>query len=216
MSSEKRRPEIREWSRSSRPDEVLCPSETSGNTYGKRMIRRYFVNPDMPDEHPKKEEGFVLFGQKDWSVVLPVSPEGRVWAVRQFKQGCEKIILELPAGTADFSSETPEQVMRRELLQETGCIANGVIALQPQWIATRSSWTRFHPFLALGCEKIKDARWDICEQIEPVDISLSMWLRMVVSGNVEEPSAIVTTMLSLPHLSQELGSAMVVDAIINH
>lgn len=171
------------------------PDETLGSGFGKKLIKRFFVNPDTGET-----EEYVLFGQKDWSVVLAITDCEDVLVVSQFKQGCEKIVDELPAGTADWASESPAQVMTRELKQETGYEPGTVIPLKAQWMATRSSWTRFHPFLALGCKKVGEALWDTKEQIEPRSVRLEVWLNLVFSGLIEEPSAIVTTALSLPHL----------------
>lgn len=131
---------IQPWQKVGEP--VIIATE-----YGKKFIRQIFRNPATG-----KEEKFVLYGQRNWSVVLPFTDDGNVVAVRQYKQGCDQITLELPAGTADFKGETPEEVMRRELLEETGYEPAEVVVLgPPQFIATRNSWTQFHPFLAKGC-----------------------------------------------------------------
>ena len=180
---------LRPWSQSGKPDVVLAEG------HGKSLIKRFFVNPVT-----NEEQDFFLFGQNDWSVVLAVTDEGNVLVTRQYKHGCNKVLDELPAGTADFNGETPEGVMRRELLQETGYEAGTVIALVPQWIATGSSPTRFHPFLALGCKKVRAATYDVNEQIEWRAVHISEWLDMVRTGQIEEPSAICATMLALEYL----------------
>jgi len=166
--------------------------------FGKQLIVQMFLNPTTG-----KEEEFVLFGQKDWSVVLPVTEDGEVVVVRQYKQGCHQILLELPAGTADFKDETPEEVMRRELLEETGYEPAEVIALGPsQYISTRNSWTRFHPFLARGCRKVKETKIDLNEEIEVILIPLEEWIDLCLK-EIVEPSAIVATFRSLPHLGYQ-------------
>lgn len=166
--------------------------------FGKFLISQIFLNPST-----NKEEEFVLFGQKDWSVVLPVTEDGEVVAVKQYKQGCDQILLELPAGTADFKGETAEEVMRRELLEETGYEPAEVIALgPPQFIATRNSPTQFHVFLAIGCKKVKEAKIDLNEEIEVVLIPLEKWIDLCLN-EIIEPSAIVTTFRSLPHLGYQ-------------
>ena len=177
------------YPRANRPDHVL------GSGFGKSLVIRFFKNPDTGEV-----EEFILFGQKNWSVVLPITEDGKVLVVRQFKQGCESIVDELPAGTADWKDEPPEDLMCRELLQETGHHPGLVIPLHPQWMSTRNSWTRFFPFLALDCKKVGEALWDTKEQIEPRAIPLAEWLGLVFSGKIEEPSAIVATMLAIPHL----------------
>ena len=161
--------------------------------FGKKLISQIFRNPATD-----KEEEFVLFGQKDWSVVLPITEDGKkVVTVSQYKQGCDQIVLELPAGTADFKGETPEEVMRRELLEETGFEPLEVISLgPPQFMSTRNSWTKFHLFLAKGCKKVKEAKLDLNEEIETQLIPLDEWIELCFT-EIVEPSAIVATFRSL-------------------
>lgn len=168
--------------------------------YGKSLISQTFINPLT-----QTEEEFVLFGQKDWSVVLALTEKKEVIVVRQYKQGCAKIIDELPAGSADFKDESPENVMMRELLEETGYQAGPVKSLGSYWIASRSSWTRFHCFLAQDCEKTREPENDPSEQIETLLLPLKDWISKTQNGSIEEPSAVVATFLALPHLGIKLN-----------
>ncbi len=93
--------------------------------------------------------------------------------------------------------------MRRELLEETGYKPSEVIFLGPPlFMATRNSWTRFHPFLAKGCRKVKEAKVDLSEEIEVISTPLEEWILLALSELIE-PSAIVTTFRSLPYLGYE-------------
>lgn len=175
------------------------PSKLAGK-FGKWLASQNFRNPATD-----QLEEFVLFGQKDWSVVLALTEDKQVLVVRQYKQGCNKIVDELPAGTADFKDETPEEVMKRELRQETGHEAAEMIFLGSYWIATRNSPTRFHCFLATGCRQVCEARYDASEEIEWRKVTLADWLSMVqTSGTIEEPSAVVTTMRALQHIGYDI------------
>lgn len=162
--------------------------------FGKELRRVFFTNPNT-----EKEAEYLLIGQKDWSVTLPITKDNMVVAVRQFKQGCNKIILELPAGTADFKDENPETVARRELLQEAGYEAGKIIFLGPPlWMASRNSWTRFFVFAGLGCEKVQEAKLDRSEDIETVLIPYQRWLEMCQS-ELEDPSSIIATFRAMKY-----------------
>lgn len=167
--------------------------------YGKWLASQNFENPNTG-----AEEEYIQFGQKDWSVVLAVTEDLQVLAVRQYKQGCDKVVLELPAGTADFtgdSQEDPTAVMTKELLDETGYQANRIYGLGAFWIATRNSPTRFHCFLATGCTKSQEPENNPNEPIEVVTMGLQEWVNLAIrEGKVEDPSAVVTTARALPHL----------------
>ncbi len=55
----------------------------------------------------------------DGVVILPLTPDGDILMVRQFRISVGAASIEIPAGAID-SGESPEQAARRELLEETG------------------------------------------------------------------------------------------------
>lgn len=57
------------------------------------------------------------------AAVLPLLPDGRVITVTQYRyaHGCE--MLEIPAGKLDTPDEPPLEGAKRELLEETGAVA---------------------------------------------------------------------------------------------
>jgi len=167
--------------------------------FGKKLIVQLFLNPKTG-----KEEEYVLFAQKDWSVIFAVTKDNQVLVVSEYKQGRDDVGDELPAGTANFEGESPETVAKRELREETGYESGEVIHLGSYWIATRSSTTKFHCFLAKDCEKVGPAKLDENEDIESRLEPLERWLMMIQDGRITEPSAVVATMRALPHLGFEI------------
>ena len=182
------------------PHPEMGEPEVLEQKFGKYLIARFFKNPHRND----LVEEFVQFGQKDWAVVLPITEDNNVVIVRQFKQGCAKIIKELPAGTGSFLEKKPQQIMVRELREETGYQAKKIVPLQSQWLATRNSPTKVYPFLALGCTKKQEPQIKSYEPMESFEIPFSKWLEMVLGGKIDEWSAIVTTTLSMNHLKIEV------------
>lgn len=64
----------------------------------------------------------------DWCNVLPVTPDGNVVLVRQFRFGTNTISLEVPGGMIE-PGEDPLLAVRRELEEETGYVAGDVALL---------------------------------------------------------------------------------------
>lgn len=60
------------------------------------------------------------------SVVVPMTDNGMLLMVTQFRKPCDMISLELPAGKLD-SGEDPENCAKRELHEETGFIAGKMV-----------------------------------------------------------------------------------------
>lgn len=52
--------------------------------------------------------------------IVPVTSDGRILLLKQYRQPLRRHVLEIPAGTRDVPGETVEDVARRELLEETG------------------------------------------------------------------------------------------------
>lgn len=78
-------------------DQVQLPN---GNTAG----REYLIHP-----------GAVA--------IVPVLPDGRILLERQYRYPLHQAFIEIPAGKLDFG-EDPLECAKRELEEETGCIAN--------------------------------------------------------------------------------------------
>ncbi len=53
--------------------------------------------------------------------VVPLTSEGEVICVRQYRYPTGQVLLEIPAGKLDSPQEDREEAIRRELREETGC-----------------------------------------------------------------------------------------------
>ncbi|HET6777077.1 MAG TPA: NUDIX hydrolase [Actinomycetota bacterium] len=54
------------------------------------------------------------------AAVLPVTPDGDVLLVRQFRPAIRRTLMEIPAGVLDVDGEDPLGCAARELFEETG------------------------------------------------------------------------------------------------
>lgn len=102
----------------------------------------------------------------DYVTVLPVTADGRIVAVRQFRPAVECVTLELPSGHVD-AGETPEISGVRELREETGYRAGSVVGLGALWSDTGRMANRTWHFLAF--DSTPDPDWTGPEPgVEPV------------------------------------------------
>ena len=59
----------------------------------------------------------------DFVAIIALTQQNELLLVRQFRQAVESVTLEVPAGHVE-TNETPEQAARKELLEETGYLAD--------------------------------------------------------------------------------------------
>lgn len=110
---------------------------------------------------------FYVLESPDWVNVIPLTPDGQVVLVRQWRHGTRSVTLEVPGGLVEVS-ETPEQAAQRELLEETGyrsaqMLYLGAVEPNPAFLNNRC-----HTFLAQDVDRISGLNQDEKEDIEVV------------------------------------------------
>jgi ADP-ribose pyrophosphatase len=99
----------------------------------------------------------------DWANIIPITEDGEVVMIRQFRHGLGRVTLEIPGGLVD-GTELPGAAAARELLEETGYQAGhvrelGSVSPNPALFANR-----IHSFVATGCTRVAELHNDAAEQ----------------------------------------------------
>ncbi|HUT10612.1 MAG TPA: NUDIX hydrolase [Thermoguttaceae bacterium] len=113
------------------------------------------------------ERDFVVLDSPDWVNVVPVTPDGRVVLIRQYRHGIRRVTLEIPGGMVD-PNESPQDAAVRELEEETGYVADRVRLLGRVTPNPAIQNNRCHMFLAEGCRRLAEPKPDPFERIEVV------------------------------------------------
>ncbi len=132
--------------------------------------------------------------------VLPVTPEGEAFFVRQYRHPTGKFLLEVPAGKVD-EGEAPEAAARRELLEEVGAEVGELIALPPFHPQPSFNAVVFRPFLALSARQVQPPELEPSELLTPVRLPLKEAYRMLEAGEIEDGSTALTLFYARPLLS---------------
>lgn len=121
-----------------------------------------------------EEFSFFVVEANDWMNVIPITRDGRIVCVHQYRHGTEEVSLEIPGGVID-DGESPLEAAHRELLEETGYEAEtieqiGVVAPNP---AIQNN--RCYTFLARNVREVRKPRLDAMEDIavelvDPADV----------------------------------------------
>lgn len=124
---------------------------------------------------------FFVLESSDWVNVIPLTPEGQVVLVRQWRHGTRSLTLEVPGGLLE-SSDSPEEAARRELLEETGFRAEkmlylGFVEPNPAFLNNRC-----HTFLAKDVQRVSELNQDEKEDIEVLLKPLAQIPRLIRDG----------------------------------
>jgi len=144
----------------------------------------------------------------DWScvrhpggaVAVPVTAEGQLVLVRQYRFAVQGRILEFPAGTIE-ADESPATTVEREICEETGYRAHRWQPLGEFVLAPGYSDEVIYVFLAQELEQL-DAppAQDVDEDMETVLITPAELESAILAGEPVDAKTISSYFLARPHL----------------
>jgi ADP-ribose pyrophosphatase len=179
-------PEIERWERLS--SERLM--ETPYFTVRSDKLR-------LPDGAVK--DPYYVLERPDAALVFPLTGEGEVVLVRQYRPAIGRIELGLPAGLVE-EGEEPEKAARRELLEETGYAGGewellGVVASSP---SLKDNWA--HLYLARGVSRDGSPQPDEYERVEVVLVPVGELLSKIADGEIVSSSGVAAILFALNKL----------------
>ncbi|MCB9420965.1 MAG: NUDIX hydrolase [Ardenticatenaceae bacterium] len=131
-----------------------------------------------------REHQFYVLESQDWINVIPLTPEGKVVMIHQFRHGTAEITLEIPGGIVDNEDGDPAVAARRELLEETGYAAGdivhiGTVAPNPAFLDNRC-----HTYLALDARWVQQPQFDGAEDIAVEEFDLAEVPELIRNGRI--------------------------------
>ena len=153
----------------------------------------------LPDGAIK--DPYYVVERPDAAIIFPLTGEGEVVLVRQYRPPLERMELGLPAGLVE-EGEKPEAAARRELLEETGFSGGeweplGSLASSP---SLKDNWA--YLFLARGVEEMAPPDPDEHELVEVVRVSVGDLPGLVRGGQIVSSSGVAAIMLALERLRE--------------
>ncbi|MCF8040465.1 MAG: NUDIX hydrolase [Desulfarculaceae bacterium] len=148
---------------------------------------------------------FITLHSSDWVNIIPVTAEGEVVLIKQWRHGSEDWAVEIPGGLVD-PGEDPSQAAVRELEEETGYKAREITFLGKVNPNPALFDNTCHTFLALVDSEPGEPHLDAGESIEVFRVKAHDLPAMVSSGEIDHCIVIAALGFFWLHQGQDLAS----------
>ena len=139
------------------------------------------------DVQPPRTHRFYLFKSRDWCNIIPVTEDGKIVMVKQFRAGINEHTVEIPGGVADGVDRDIQESALREMTEETGytlvpgarCVKLGASFPNPAIQDNRT-----HSFVVGPVRKTQEQKLDPGEMIDVVEVPFAQIPEMIRSGEI--------------------------------
>lgn len=125
-----------------------------------------------------------------FAAVLPVTDDGRIVLVRQWRQPLGRFTLELPCGAVD-EEESPQESAERELLEETGYRAEDIESLISFHTSTGRSTEICHLFQCRAVKEDEGQKLEATEFIEVVELDFGDVVDRISGGEITDAATVL-------------------------
>ena len=154
---------------------------TSKQIFDGKVVKLFVDTVELPDG---KEAIREIVRHPGAVCVIPVTPEGEVIMVKQYRYAFEQIMLEIPAGKLE-PGEDPLEAVKRELEEESGVVAGNIEYMGEIFTTVAIFDEKIHAYLATDLV-YKNAHPDEDEFLEVEKIPLSTLVDMVMNGEIKD------------------------------
>ncbi len=135
--------------------------------------------------------------------IVPVTEEGKLVMVRQFRYPSGKILLEIPAGKIDKGETEPEKTARRELKEETGYTAQTLRYLGQLNPSVAYTEEVIHLYAATGLTP-GEPEFDDDEDLEILEYDYREAYEMAASGKLVDAKTVAAIFMAKEQLNIQL------------
>lgn len=132
--------------------------------------------------------------------VVPLTDEGEVVMVKQFRYPFEKVLLEIPAGKLE-PGEDPLDAVKRELEEESGAVAGTIIHLGELYTTVAIFDEVIQVYLAKDLT-FKNAHPDEDEFLEATKIPLDTLIDMIMKGEIRDAKTQIALLKAEKYIKQ--------------
>ena len=145
---------------------------------------------------------YYVYDFPTWVGAVPVTEEGKVVMIRQYRHALGEECIEIPGGCVDDIDTNIEEAIARELLEETGYTFSsyeflGKISPNP---STNSNL--LHMYLARGGKKVAEQKLDDNEEIEIILLSIDELKQLLRENRIVQAMHVSCIIYALEKLEE--------------
>ena len=137
-----------------------------------------------------------------WVAAVPVTEDGRIVMVRQYRHALSEVCIELPGGCVDDTDKNPQEAIARELLEETGYSFSSYDYLGKISANPSSNNNLLHMFLARGGKKVAEQKLDANEEIEVVYLTIDELKQLLKENKIIQAMHVSCMLYALEKLNE--------------
>lgn len=137
-----------------------------------------------------------------WVAAVPVTEDGRIVMVRQYRHALGEVCLEIPGGCVDDTDKDPQEAIARELLEETGYSFSSFEYLGKISANPSSNNNLLHMFLARGGKKVAEQQLDANEEIEVVYLTVDELKQLLKENKIIQAMHVSCMLYALDKLNE--------------
>ena len=146
---------------------------------------------------------YYVLEEKEWGHVLCVDGQERFLLVGQYRHAGQTASWEIPGGTIEVD-EDPRVGVERELLEETGAVADDWVQVANFFPNPARQNNRFHGFVARNARVVETPKLDEGEVIKSRFFDLNEVAEMITRSEFSQGNHIALLLLGLRELGLDL------------
>ncbi len=172
---------------------------SSRKIFDGRVVKLKIDTVELPDGNEAERE---IIEHPGGVCVLAVDDENNVLMVRQYRNGAEDVLLELPAGKLEVGEDHFE-CGKRELEEETGMVAEHYEYLGFFYPTPAYCQERIHMYFACGlnpsCQKLDEG-----EFLEVIKIPYSKLYEMALNNEIYDGKTVIAILKAKSYIKDNI------------
>ncbi len=152
------------------------------------------------------------YSKHSFSLIVPITEDGRYICVRQYRHGIDRVLTEFPAGAIEYKSRESNEPIRRdnicaseeeafaaakrELAEETGYVSDNWKHLYSAPANPTLANNIVHIYLAKECRKERDQKLDASEFLNEMLLTEDELKKAISDGDFAQPVHVLAWYLS--------------------